>query len=543
MSASPPPPRPVATSPAALSRGHLLLRSWRFAVVLVLGFASGLPLALTGQALQAWLSVEGVDIATIGFLSLVGLPYTFKFLWAPLMDRFEPFVPWLGRRRGWLVITQLGLAGGLMGMAAFSPTGALQTFALLAVTVAFVSASHDVVIDAYRTDLLPPAERGMGSSLNVAGYRAAMVVSGGLAMIWTDPVQGGGLTWPEIYRWMALAMVVAAVLSALALPKLPPLDGAGPPLVAGRQDVIGFAAVLLAVAVGYVVTQQVFTPIAGRLLSPWLETSTMAASLKSRWIDLVALLMGLAFTLPLAAWAARVARFATLLGGLGAYFSQPGAAFFLVFIVLYKLGDAFAISLVTPFLLKGMAFSSAEVGVVNKVIGLWLTIAGALAGGALMFRLGLWRALLLFGVLQAASNLGFWWLAAGGKGAFGGLLLPALDWGFVAITAPTPVDGALLAAVAFENLSGGMGTAAHVAFQMSLCQQRFSATQYALLSAFGAVGRVWVGPLAGVTAESIGWPGFFLLSTWLAMPALLMLPWLRSAIQALDASPPGAVPD
>jgi PAT family beta-lactamase induction signal transducer AmpG len=198
---------------------------FRLIVVAVLGFASGLPLALTGQALQVWLSVAGLDVATIGFLSLVGLPYTFKFLWAPLMDRFEPFVPWLGRRRGWLVITQLGLAAGLMGMAAFSPTGALQAFALLAVTVAFVSASHDVVIDAYRTDLLPPAERGMGSSLNVAGYRAAMVVSGGLAMIWTDPVQGGGLSWPEVYRWMALAMVVAAVLSALALPKLPPLAG------------------------------------------------------------------------------------------------------------------------------------------------------------------------------------------------------------------------------------------------------------------------------------------------------------------------------
>ncbi|OYV00571.1 MAG: MFS transporter, partial [Burkholderiales bacterium PBB5] len=125
---------PVAPTPARRSGAF-----FRLIVVAVLGFASGLPLALTGQALQVWLSVAGLDVATIGFLSLVGLPYTFKFLWAPLMDRFEPFVPWLGRRRGWLVITQLGLAGGLMGMAAFSPTGALQTFALLAVTVAFVS--------------------------------------------------------------------------------------------------------------------------------------------------------------------------------------------------------------------------------------------------------------------------------------------------------------------------------------------------------------------------------------------------------------------
>ena len=529
---------PAAPTPARRSGAF-----YRLIVVAVLGFASGLPLALTGQALQVWLSVAGLDVATIGFLSLVGLPYTFKFLWAPLMDRFEPFVPWLGRRRGWLVITQLGLAGGLMGMAAFSPTGALQAFALLAVTVAFVSASHDVVIDAYRTDLLPAAERGMGSSLNVAGYRAAMVVSGGLAMIWTDPVQGGGLSWPEVYRWMALAMVVAAVVSALALPKLPPLVGAGPALVAGRQDVIGFAAVVLAVAVGYVVTQQVFTPIAGGLLAPWLSASTMAASLKSRWIDLVALLMGLAFTLPLAAWAARVARFETLLGGLRAYFSQPGAGFFLLFIVLYKLGDAFAISLVTPFLLKGMAFSSAEVGVVNKVLGLWLTIGGALAGGALMLRMGLWRALMVFGVLQMVSNLGYWWLASQGKGTLGAVLLPAFDWGFVSLKQATPVDGALLAVIAFDNVAGGMGTAAFLAFMMSLTQQRFTATQFAMLSAFASVGRVWVGPLAGVLAESIGWPTFFIVSTVLALPALGMLWTMRQAVHRLEVSPGAPLDD
>jgi len=138
---------------------HTRTAAWRrLIVVTVLGFASGLPLALTGQAMQAWLSVEGVNVATIGFLSLVGLPYTFKFLWAPLMDRFE--LPWLGRRRGWLVLTQLALAGALVLMAGLSPTQATRGFALLAVLVAFVSASQDVVIDAYRTDLLPASERG-----------------------------------------------------------------------------------------------------------------------------------------------------------------------------------------------------------------------------------------------------------------------------------------------------------------------------------------------------------------------------------------------
>lgn len=501
------------------------LAAWhRLLVVTVLGFASGLPLALTGQAMQAWLSMEGLDVATIGFLSLVGLPYTFKFLWAPLMDRFE--LPWLGRRRGWLVLTQLALAGVLMAMAATSPTDATRAFALLAVAVAFVSASQDVVIDAYRTDLLPAAERGLGSSLNVLGYRLAMIVSGGLALIWTDPNQGGGWSWPEVYRFMAGVMVVAAVVSALLLPRLATF--AVPKSVA-RNDLIGFAAVVAAVVAGVLLTDRVLSPLARSLLST-----------APKWADLLALLGGIVVTLPLAAWAARRARFETLLSGLSNYFSQSGAAAFLAFIVLYKLGDAFAGSLMTPFLLKSMAYAPAEVGVVNKVIGLWLTIGGALLGGALMLKLGLWRSLLLFGVLQMASNLGFWWLAVNGKGLMPGLVIPAFDWGFVKLATATPVDGGLLMVIAFENLSGGMGTAAFVAFLMSLCNQRFTATQFALLSAFASIGRVWVGPLAGVLAETIGWPVFFLVSTAAALPALWMLWWLRVPVRALEADPKAA---
>jgi PAT family beta-lactamase induction signal transducer AmpG len=510
-----------------------LAASYRLLVVAILGFASGLPLALTGQALQAWLSVEGLDIATIGFLSLVGLPYTFKFLWAPLMDRFELW-PALGRRRGWLVLTQLGLAGALWLLSITPPQGALQLFALLALLTAFVSASQDVVIDAYGTDLLPQAERGLGSSLKVLGYRLAMILSGGVALIWTDAAAGSGWTWPEVYRLMAGLMVGAAVFSAVALPKLS-LSAA--PTSVARNDVVGFFAVLAAAAAGYVVTLHLFTPLAGMLLGPWLKGGSLAPALQGRWIDLLALLMGIGFTLPLAAWAARRARFETLLGGLAAYFSQPGAAAFLVFIVLYKLGDAFAGALMTPFLLKAMAFSSAEVGVVNKVMGLWLTIGGAVLGGVLMLRLGLWRSLMLFGVLQAASNLGFWWLAAQGKGSLGAMMLPAFDWWVVSLKQATEVDGALLMVVAVENLSGGMGTAAFVAFLMGLTQQRFTATQYALLSAFASVGRVWVGPLAGVLAESIGWPTFFIVSTVLALPALGLLWWLRAPVRRLEVVP------
>jgi MFS transporter, PAT family, beta-lactamase induction signal transducer AmpG len=518
----------------------------RLVVVTVLGFASGLPLALTGQAMQAWLSGEGIDVATIGFLSLVGLPYTFKFLWAPLMDRFE--LPWLGRRRGWLVLTQLGLAGALWWMAATSPTDATRLFALLAVLVALVSASQDIVIDAYRTDLLPANERGLGSSLNVLGYRLAMILSGGVALIWVDPVQGGGWTWPEVYRVMAALMAGTAVLSAICLPRLP---AAPRPVSVASNDLRGFACMALAIGAGYVLTAGlgdfgrahpllaggIFRPVASALLSPWLVTTSLSASLQGRWIDLLTLLMGIGFTLPLAAWAARRARFETLLGGLQSYFQQPGAGAFLAFIVLYKLGDAFAGSLMTPFLLKSMAFSPAEFGVANKLIGLWLTIGGALLGGALMFKLGLWRSLMAFGVLQMLSNLGFWWLAVNGKGAMAGLTIPAFDWGIVSLAQPTVVDGGLLMVIAFENLSGGMGTAAFVAFLMSLCNQRFTATQYALLSAFASVGRVWVGPLAGVLAETIGWPVFFLVSTVVAVPALALLWVLRTPVQALEVDP------
>jgi MFS transporter, PAT family, beta-lactamase induction signal transducer AmpG len=518
------------TSPRAPT--FALHRAHRFVIVMVLGFASGLPLALTGQAMQAWLSMEGLDVATIGFLSLVGLPYTFKFLWAPLMDRFD--LPLAGRRRGWLVLTQLVLAGLLLLMSVTSPLGATQAFALLAVTIAFVSASQDVVIDAYRTDLLPAEERGMGASLNVMGYRVAMILSGGIALIWTDPAQGGGWNWPQVYRLMAWFMVGAAVVSAIALPKL---HTPSAPKTVARNDIFGFAAVVAAVAIGYLVTDRLIAPTMRDAMAPLWSGSTLPKNLQGRWADLVSLLVGIAITLPLAAWAARKAKFETLLSGLRSYFALPGAVAFLVLIVFYKLGDAFAGSLMTPFLLKAMAFSPAEVGVVNKVIGLWLTIAGALLGGAAMLKLGLWRALFIFGAFQLLSNLGFWWLAVAGKGQIAGLTIPAFDFGFVQLAQPTPVDGGLLMVIAFENLSGGMGTAAFLAFLMSLCNQRFTATQFALLSAFASVGRVWVGPLAGVLAESIGWPTFFIVSTVVGLPALGMLWWMRGTIQALDAKP------
>jgi PAT family beta-lactamase induction signal transducer AmpG len=331
-------------------------------------------------------------------------------------------------------------------------------------------------------------------------------------------------------------MAGAAVFSLMALPRLaqPAARLRDPQRAPIGRDLAGLAAVLAAVAAGAWITQHFLGPVAGWLLSPWGGRAAADGSLMAKWVDLVALLMGAALTLPLAMFAARRVRFETLLSGLEVYFRQPQAWSFLGFIVLYKLTDVFALSLQTSFLLKGVGFAPAEIGVVNKLFGMGLTVFGALLGGALMLRLRLARALLVFGVLQMVCNAGFWWLAVHGKGALPGWTMPAIDFGFVRLAQPTPIDGGLLMAVATQNLSSGMGTAAILALLMALVNRRFSATQYALLSAFASIGPVWVGPIAGVLVEAIGWPAFFAISITMGLPSLLWLPRLWKPIEALD---------
>jgi PAT family beta-lactamase induction signal transducer AmpG len=404
-----------------------VFRSRRILAVLLLGFSSGLPLALTAGTLQAWLAVENVDIKTIGLFTLVGQPYTYKFLWAPLMDRYVP--PFLGRRRGWLVITQLALLAAIALMGTMSPRESPWLLGGLALAIAFLSASQDIVFDAYRTDVLKEPERGAGAATSVLGYRIAMLVSGGLALILVDH----WLSWPAMYALMAALMLVG-VAAAWTAPE--PEAPARPP-------------------------------------------ASLAAAIRE----------------PLAE-----------------YFSRKGAWLLLLLIVLYKLGDAFAGSLTTAFLLRGPEFSLSDVGWANKWLGIGATILGALAGGALMTKLRLYRALMLFGILQAATNLGFMLLAMAGKSY--------------------PL---MIAAVAAENLCGGMGTAAFVALLMSLCDHRFSATQYALLSALSAVGRVYVGPVAGVLVAGIGWAPFFFLTFLIALPGLVLLWWLRARLEPAAA--------
>lgn len=397
-----------------------------------LGFASGLPLALTSGTLQAWLTTLGLDIGTIGALSLVGLPYTVKFLWAPLMDRYA--LPWLGRRRGWMLVTQIGLAVMIALMPAVSVGGWVGVLALCALVVAFLSASQDIAFDAYRADVLKPAERGTGAGLSILGYRLAILVSGAMALILAD-----AFGWEWTYLGMAGLMAVGLLATVCCKEPPPPEASAGS---AGSNIVVA---------------------------------------------------------------------------PLRAFLVRKDAVSMLFLVVLYKLGDAFGGTLTTAFLIRGVGFSLTDVGVVNKGLGLAALLVGALWGGALLARIGLYRALLGFGVLQAVTNLGFAWLALLGN-----------DY------------AAMATVVALENLSGGMGTAALVALLMALCDRRYTATQYALLSAFASIGRVVVGPTSGFAVEALGWAGFFVLTFLSAVPGLWLMMRLRHTLAALHAHVPSA---
>ncbi|TAL90027.1 MAG: muropeptide transporter [Candidimonas sp.] len=394
--------------------------------LLVLGFSSGLPLALTTGTLQAWATVSNVSLQDIGFLTLIGSAYTLKFLWSPLVDRYAP--PVLGRRRSWIFMTQILLAMAIAGMGFFSPSGSLATLAMLAVVVAFLSATQDIAFDAYSTDVLRKHELAAGAAVKVLGYRIAMVVSGGLALILADQWLG----WGGTYFLMGAFMVVCACATLLA-PE--------PEVVARTPRTLGLA-----------------------VMEPLAE-----------------------------------------------FFKRRGAITILLLIVLYKLGDAFAGALSTTFLLRGVGFSVSEVGTVNKVFGLIATIIGALLGGSLMARLGLYRSLMMFGIFQAVSNFAYWVLA---------------------VTPPHLYS--MAAAVAIENLCGGLGTAAFVALLMALCNQEFSATQFALLSALSAVGRTYLaGPLTPPLVEHLGWPAFFMATVAISIPGLLLLWWRRAEIESL----------
>jgi MFS transporter, PAT family, beta-lactamase induction signal transducer AmpG len=387
--------------------------SGRMLVATLMGFVSGLPLLLTGSVLQAWMKEEGVDLGTIGLFALVGLPYTLKFLWAPLLDRFT--LGALGRRRSWLLLFQVALIGALVWLSLSEPGADPLVLALAALLVTFFSASQDIVIDAYRRESLADEEQGLGASLYVNGYRVGMLLASGGGLILADQVG-----FERVYQVMAGFMLVGVVTTLLA-----PEPG---------------------------VAEGTPTTLREAVVEPFVE-----------------------------------------------YFQRPDALLMLAFILLYKIGDTMASHMTTPFYLD-IGFSKTEIGAVVKLFGFWATVLGGLLGGLMVMRIGIHRALWLFGILQGVSTAGFAVLAQVGAS------LPGL---------------ALV--ITFENLSGGMGTAAYIAYMASLTNRRFTATQYALLSSLMGIPRVIAAAPTGYVAEATGWTLFFVLCALIALPGLLLI--------------------
>lgn len=398
-----------------------LIFQGRLWVIFYLGFCSGLPLALTGSTLQAWFTVSHVDLVTIGALTLIGQPYVYKFLWAPCFDRYT--CPGLDRRRGWLLVMQLGLVITLGFMAFLNPAHTPKTIALIAVMVSIFSASQDTVFDAYRAEILAVEEVGMGSAISMLGYRIAMLVSGGLALILADSIG-----WRQTYLLMAAFLLLGMICTGFApnpvQPSLPHKGNA--------------------------------------------SCSTLLAPFKELW-------------------------------------SRPKIILLLLFVVCYKFGDAFALSLITNFLINGLGFSLTAIGGIYKTVGLIATLLGAFAAGVLLTRISLYRGLMWFGLLQALSLLAYWYLAIVGKVYF-----------------------VMISAIFVEYFCAGMGTTALMVFLTKLCNKQYTATQYALLAAIAAIGRVFVGPIAAQVALHWGWVTFFSCAFIGGLPALPLLYYLRS---------------
>lgn len=397
----------------------------RMLIILAMGFASGLPLLLTLSTLTYWLSKVGVDKTTIGLFALVGTPYTFKFFWSPFMDHAPvPILTRLfGRRRSWLLVTQALLAVAIFAMGLTDPaTAPLQT-AFAALVVAFLSASQDIVIDAYRIDILPEEEQGHGAAATQIGYRVGLLLAGAGALAMSDY-----LSWPAVFSVLAGAMVAAMIVTLLA-----PEPKAPPPRV--RSSYVDWV-------------KQAF-------LDPFVN-----------------------------------------------FMQHRGWVLILAFVLFYKFGDALGGFMANPFY-NEMGFTGLEIGSVSKVWGIWMSAVGALLGGIVVARWGIFRALLVGGVLQAVTNLAFAYVAIVGHD------LTALA---VAITA--------------DNLAGGAAGAALVAYLSSLCNVAFTATQYALLTSFMAQGRTWLSSGSGWLADHTDWATFWTATMFLAIPGLLLLFWI-----------------
>lgn len=421
----------------------------RMLVCIFTGFASGMPLYILYQLVPAWLRSEQVDLKVIGLFVLIQFPYTWKFLWAPIMDRFVP--PFLGRRRGWMLVTQVALIALIAAFSFFDPGTELIEIAIVATLVAFFSASQDIVLDAYRRELLPDSELGVGNSYFTNAYRLSSLIPGSLALVLSD-----FLPWSSVHLIVAGFMFVA-VITTLLIPE--PDTHVAPP-------------------------RNFYEAV----IEPFVEFFTRSGWRSALWV--------------------------------------------LGFLFLYKLGDNLATALSTPFYID-LGFSRTEIGTVAKFAALWSTITGSIIAGVVMIKLGINRALWIFGFVQWFSILGFAWLARAGA---------------------DPV--VLFAAVSFEYLGVGLGSVALIAFMARMANKRFTATQFALLSSLASLPRVLANATTGYLVEGVdtdsadwvkslfdflflprtglGWENFFYLCFALAIPGLLMLakvaPWRNSEL-------------
>jgi MFS transporter, PAT family, beta-lactamase induction signal transducer AmpG len=411
--------------PAAQPRIRDVLTQPRMLAILLLGAASGLPNPLSESVMQAWLTDLGISNTKIGLLMYVALPYLLKPLWAPLLDRYT--LPWLGRRRGWIAFIQLLLAAAIGSLSVFGGAHQLTAIALVLLVVVFLSASQDVVIDAYRTDVARPAERGVAAAAANLGYRAFSYGALAVSLILADNV-----SWRAAFLTLAVAMALMTIATIWA-PE--PDDPRGKTLPTLKESV----------------------------LIPLREL-----------------------------------------------FVAPGMVALVVLIVLYKVGDAFALKFFTAFLLN-VGFTKTEIGLVVKAVLTTGSVVGALLGGIWMIKLGLRRAMLLFAVVQALTNLGYLLLYATGKNY-----------------------AVMVGAVALDALASGMGNIAAVALMMALCDRRFSAFQYALLSMMALLPRYTLGGPAGYIADHGGWGAYYWTSFALALPGIALVWIMRRRIEALD---------
>jgi PAT family beta-lactamase induction signal transducer AmpG len=416
----------------------------RLVAIFFMGFSSGLPLLLVlpGATLGIWLRESEVDLTTIGIFALVGIAYSFKFVWSPVMDHVAvPWLTrWLGRRRSWALVTQFALIGSMIMLSQTDPATNPELTALWALVVAFASASQDIVIDAFRIELLEDDEQGFGAAATQYGYRGGLIVAGAGALF---AAEYGG--WSFAFLLMAACVLVGVV--TVLLTREPRTEAAAPA-----------------------------------------EPLSIGMGLKHAAIDPFANFM-----------------------------ERDSWLVILVFILFYKVGDAVAGAMAGPFYVD-MQFTKAEIAEASKLFGIAASMVGIFIGSLMVFRMGIMKALMVAGILQMLSNL-----------MFAAQAMIGHDFAF------------LFATIGIENLSGGMGSAAFVAYLSSLCNIKYTATHYALLSSLMAVPRTIIAASGGYVAETLGWMPFFVLTTVTALPGLLILWWLMRhspEAQPLAASEP-----